>query len=165
MDLSKLKNKTHAYLQKYKYVLLILLLGVSLLLMPTGTSKVPSKSVDTHIAELTHISQHDLASILENIKGAGRVKVLLSLENSAQTDYQLNIDNGNSVGGRQTTVTVTDGDRKETGLIRKTSAPIYRGAIIICDGADNPIVHLSIINAVANITGLRTNQISVLKMQ
>ena len=165
MDLSKLKSNMLSYIQKYKFVALILLLGIFFLLIPTNTSKENSKSVVLPIPEQAHISQDDLISILENIKGAGRVDVLLSLEHSAQTDYQQDTDSGNATGGRQTTVTVTDTNRNESGLIKKTNAPTYRGAIIVCDGADDPTVHLSIVSAVANITGLRTNQISVLKMQ
>lgn len=165
MDISKLKNKTLAYMQKYKFVVLVLLLGVLLLLMPTGSSKDVSKPVTVDTAQQAHISQKELISILENIEGAGRVNVLLSLENTEQTDYQQDTDSGNTTAIRQTTVTVTDADRNESGLVRKKSAPMYRGAIIVCDGADDPFVHLSIVNAVANITGLRTNQISVLKMQ
>ena len=66
---------------------------------------------------------------------------------------------------RFTTVTVTDSQRNERGLINKTSAPIYRGAVVVCDGADNPQVNLDIVSAVSNITGLRSDQISVLKMK
>lgn len=165
MDLSKLKKNTFAYIQKYKFVALILLLGVFLLLIPMDTSTEKPKTVAVQIPEQAHISQNDLISILENVKGAGRVNVLLSLENSSETDYQQDTDSGNATGGRQTTVTVTDTNRNESGLVKKTTAPIYRGAIIVCDGADDPTVHLSIVNAVSNITGLRTNQISVLKMQ
>ena len=165
MDLSKLKSKTLAYVQKYKFLVLALLLGVCLLLMPTGASKDASKPVTTQVPQQAHISQKELISILENIEGAGRVNVLLSVENTEQTDYQQDTDNGSTTSIRQTTVTVTDAERNESGLVRKRTAPMYRGAIVVCDGADDPIVHLSIVNAVANITGLRTNQISVLKMQ
>lgn len=166
MDLSKLKNKALEYIRKYKFVALILLLGVFMLLFPTGrTSKEHSDKAPQTITKQEHISIDDLTAILESIKGAGRVKVLLSLENSEQTNYQQDTDSGNTSGLRQTTVTVTDAERNETGLICKTFAPVYRGAIVVCDGADNPAVQLSIVNAVSNITGLGTNQISVLKIK
>lgn len=165
MDLSKLKMKTGEVAKRYKFVLLVLLVGIVMILMPTGSSKENPPESTTYITDEAHISQEDLASILCRIEGAGRVKVLLSLENSAQTDYQRDIDNASTGNGRETTVTVTDADRNETGLVRKTTAPVYRGAIIVCDGADDPVVHLSLVNAVSNITGLRTNQISVLKME
>ena len=112
-----------------------------------------------------HISQSELSSILSKISGAGRVEVLLATEAYGKTDYQVNIDGSASSGDRLTTVTVTDSQRNEDGLIVKASAPTYRGAIIVCDGADDPTVHLSIVVAVSNITGLRSDQISVLKMK
>lgn len=165
MDLSELKKKIGDIVQRYKFVFLVLLVGVIMILMPTSSSKENSPEPTTSVTDEAHISQEELAAILSRIEGAGRVKVLLSLEYSAQTDYQQNIDGANTANGRETTVTVTDADRNETGLVRKTTAPVYRGAIIVCDGADDPVVHLSLVNAVSNITGLRTNQISVLKME
>lgn len=160
MELPKLKEKLTIAVNKYKYVLLILILGFVLILLPTGKSDdqillKPAISED-------HIDQEALGALLSRTKGAGRVEVLLSLQDSAITQYQENRD-VTSPSSRSTTVTVTDAQRNELGLINKTSAPTYRGAIIICEGADDPAVRLALVEAVSNITGLGTNQISVLK--
>ena len=121
--------------------------------------------IPEQVIEPEHILENELASILSRISGAGRVEVLLATETSGKTDYQMNTDSSGSSGQRITTVTVTDSERNEEGLVIKVNAPTYRGAIIVCDGADDPAVHLSIIGAVSNITGLRSDQISVLKMK
>ena len=41
----------------------------------------------------------------------------------------------------------------------------YRGAIVVCQGADSPAVKLAIVEAVSRATGLGADSISVLKMK
>ena len=166
MDLSKLKKKMFDGIGKYKYPLLILCIGLAFIWIPTGSSASKVKSSEiTQSQEIPYISQDDLAEILSRIKGTGRVEVLLSLEYTDQTEYQQNREFSGGSNERENTVTVTDAQRNESGLISKKYAPVYRGAIVVCDGADDPTVHLSVINAVSNITGLGSHQISVLKME
>ena len=62
------------------------------------------------------------------------------------------------------TVIVSGNDRTESGLVRQINPPVYMGAIVVCQGADDPTVQLAIIDAVSKITGLGTHRISVLKM-
>lgn len=163
MDLSKLKAKIGTYANKYKYVIAIFLLGIALILIPTGKAK--NEATQQITVQEEHIDQAALGKLLSRMQGAGRVEVLLSLQDTQATQYQQNQEGTGDSTGRMTTVTVTDADRNEAGLINKVCAPTYRGAIVLCDGADDPAVRLSIIEAVSNITGLRSNQITVLKMQ
>ena len=62
------------------------------------------------------------------------------------------------------TVTVSGADRREDGLIRQVNPPTYKGAIVVCQGADNGAVRLAIVEAVSRATGLGADKISVLKM-
>ena len=48
---------------------------------------------------------------------------------------------------------------------RKTVYAQYRGALIVCAGADSPQVRLDLVNAVAGLTGLSTDRITVVKMK
>ena len=109
-----------------------------------------------------------LSVLLSKISGAGRVEVLLTLHTGEEYTFQTNESSNSSqdtVSKQTDTVTITDSGHNQTGLIRKTLAPTYRGAVIICEGAENPTVRLAIVEAVANATGLSTNRISVLKMK
>ena len=81
-----------------------------------------------------------------------------------QTDQERdNADGSQSI--RIETVIVNDKDRNQKGLIQQILAPEYRGAIVVCQGADDATVRLAIIEAVADATGLGTDRISVLKMK
>ena len=41
----------------------------------------------------------------------------------------------------------------------------FLGAVVVCQGADDPQVRLQVIDAVSKATGLRSNCIAVLKMK
>ena len=88
--------------------------------------------------------------------------MLLRVGSGAQTVYQTDTD---STGQRADTVTVTDSDRNETGLVTQILPPVYEGAIIVCQGAGDPTVRLAIVDAVTKYTGLGANQVSVLEMK
>ena len=81
-------------------------------------------------------------------------------ENIYQTDIQTDTDRRS-----EDTVLVEDASRTETGLIRRTLEPTYRGAVILCQGADQPSVRLAIVEAVRCVTGLGADRISVLNMK
>ena len=81
-----------------------------------------------------------------------------------QTDDDLT-DSQDSVTSRRDTVIITDGDRAQQGLLCGVDPPEYRGAVIVCQGADQASVRLAIVQAVSNVTGLGADKISVLKMK
>ena len=45
------------------------------------------------------------------------------------------------------------------------SGPLYRGALIVCEGGGNDAVRLQVIEAVAALTGLGSDRIAVVKWQ
>ena len=96
------------------------------------------------------------------------MKVLLSVSQGEQTIYQTDssyAQGQNDTDTRTQTILITDSQRNETGLIHQINPPKYMGAIILAQGADDPVVKLEIVEAVGKITGLGADRISVLKMQ
>lgn len=133
-----------------------------ILLLPTGANAPePAAAVQQ---EAVQTVEQRLESILSGIAGAGRVQVLLTEEEGRQTLYQTDIQSDDS---RRTedTVLVEDAARTETGLVRQTLEPKYRGAVVLCDGADVSSVRLAIVEAVRCVTGLGADRICVLKRQ
>ena len=167
MEIAKWKEKIPKYLKKYKYAAIVLLIGLLLLWLPQLKNSEAPKTTPK-IEENIIDEESKLQGLLSKIEGAGRVEVLLTRSVEAETQYQLNDDissDESSESITQTTVIVTDATRNESGLVRKIIAPVYRGAVVVCDGADNPAVCLSIVDAVSKVTGLSTNHITVLKME
>ncbi len=152
MDILK---KVTEFVGKYRWAVLILLLGVVLMLLPTSENQVqPPAQVEANVQK-EGIGQQ-LTAILGQIKGVGKVQVLLTVENGSNTIYQTDGDK---------TVIITDSNRVQSGLVERVESPEYRGAVIVCQGADSPSVRLNIVEAVASITGLGTDRITVLKMK
>ena len=159
-------NKAAKQLMKYRYVALVLMVGLLLMVIPFNT-KQKSETQSTISAVQEADITEELTTILSKIHGAGKVSVMLTIETGKNTVYQYDTDVSGGEDGslRQDTVIVTDENRVQSGLIQHITAPEYRGAIIVCEGADKPEVRLHIIEAVASVTGLGTDKITVLKMK
>ena len=161
MERSTPKQLINALWGKYKYPILVVLVGLGLMLLPGKKEPEPQEPAET-------VQSPDLearlAAILAQIDGAGQVRVLLTeetgRENVYQTDTQTDTDRRS-----EDTVLVEDAARTETGLIRQMLEPTYRGAVILCQGADQPSVRLAIVEAVRCVTGLGADRISVLNMK
>lgn len=168
MEIKSTLEKVFALVKKYKYVILILLIGLVLLMLPDGETK-HTKTTETTKQDIPETSfEEKLKSILMQIHGAGRVEVMLTVAEGEEIIYQTDDDFSNSADTNNNqidTVIITDSNRNQAGLIRKTNPPVYQGAIIVCQGADNPTVKLAITEAVSKITGIGANCISVLKMK
>ena len=166
MDRRELRQRGVALFQKYRYGLLVFLAGLFLMLLPMGnkTQEIIPEEIRTPNLREEEDFETRLSQILSLVQGAGQVRVFLSLAEGEHTLYQT--DEDLSTGDvRRETVLVTGADRAQNGLIMRIDPPVYQGAIILCQGADNAAVRLSITQAVANATGLGTDQISVLKMK
>ncbi|MBO5867756.1 MAG: hypothetical protein J6Q54_02470 [Oscillospiraceae bacterium] len=167
MEFSKLKEKVNALFRKYKYPLIVLLLGLIFILIPSNKETQLSVTEVTQVYPEETSFEHELADILSKVKGAGRVEVMLTVSKGEEVLYQTdnNITSGaESSGTKTSTVIVSDSNRAESGLVRQVNPAVYYGAIILCQGADDPAVKLALTEAVSRITGIGTNCISVLKM-
>lgn len=159
-----LKDKLKS-LGKYKYVLFVILIGVVLMLLPNKTIR-KSEPAETTISEVNE--EERIQNILQMVHGAGRVAVYLKTERSEQYIYQTDNDTSSTTDRNdqsKDTVLVTDSERNQSGLIQTVLTPKYAGAVIVCDGADDAYVKLSIVDAVSKATGLGSDKISVLKMK
>lgn len=157
MDRSVPKQRINALFGKYKYPILVLLAGLGLMLLPGPAQEPISAPVQT--APEPDLEAR-LETILSQIDGAGQVRVLLTLEKSRETLYQTD-----SRSDSADTVLVEDAERVETGLVRQTIEPVYRGAVILCQGAGDPGIRLAVVEAVRCVTGLGADEITVLNMK
>ncbi len=166
MDWVSIKDRGMEAFKKYRYVLLVLLAGIFLMTFPSGTSEKTQPQQE--VSQIQPGLQDSLSRILSRIDGAGKVDVLLTQAEGEQTLYQTDEDRAlgeNTTDISRKTVLVTNSGREETGLVRQVNPPTYQGAIVLCQGADNAKVKLSIVEAVASVTGLSTDKITVLKMK
>ena len=167
MELKPILEKGKLLLKSHRYVVIILLIGFALMLLPIG-KKTPEKSSTIVTQKVSADIQKQLVETLQKIDGVGEVHLLLTVDSSGETIYQTDLDtstNESAQSNRTETVIVTDANRNQSGLIRKSTEPNYRGAVVICKGGANPQVQLAVTQAVMKSTGLSADQICVLKMK
>ena len=167
MELNKFLNKLKEALLKYKYALIILLIGISFLLIPERRVEQTQRPEESTM-ETNYLSSESISAILQSVEGAGQVRVLLSVASGEEILYQADQDSSVSDDNHSTkteTVILMDTNRVESGLIKQINPPQYLGAIVVCQGADNPTVKLAITQAVSKIVGLSSDKICVLKMK
>lgn len=167
MERLEISAKVKELFGKYKYVLLILAVGIILMSLPEGQRKPVQQEIPAVQPESANRTE-ELEDILGQIAGVGKVRVLLTEAAGAETIYQTDEDSSTASDSdrlRVETVIVSNASREEQGLIRSITPPVYLGAIIVCQGGDSPTVRLSIVEAVSNVTGISSDRITVLKMK
>ena len=166
MDWLKSGSAVSEFIKKNKYVLLIVVLGMFLMAFPTGSKQdVPASSTLT--LEPVVSVEEQLTIILGQIRGVGKVQVMITEQTGSETVYQTDEDRTDGEGSariKKETVIVSSGGI-QSGLVQTVTPPTYLGAIIVCQGAESPAVRLAVANAVSAVTGLGLDRISVLEMK
>lgn len=167
MDIKEAGTKLTDLFKKYRWPLLVVLLGVILMALPFG-SKEENSQPQMQGTVQTKDPQQELMRILAQIRGVGKVEVLLTVKTGETVQYQtdddiITSDTGSTV--RKETVIITDAQRNQQALVTQIFPPEYLGAVIVCQGADDAGVRLAVVEAVSKATGLGADRISVLKMK
>lgn len=152
--------------EKYKIIGIVMAMGAVLLLWPSGED--PPASGFQGGAEAEDTLQQEMEEILSFVDGVGQVRVLLTTERTVEN--RLAQDGEVSYRGDPTVSedysrrweTVMDGDR---AVVTGQMSPVYRGALVVCQGGGQPTVRLAVTEAVAALTGLSADRITVAKWQ
>ena len=169
MELKKWNKSIIAWTGKYKYALGILLVGLLLMMIPSRSDLPPETTEKTGDSILQTLDlSSELSELLSHVQGAGHVKVMLSVSEGEKTLYQSDnnlTQSDTNTSSKSQTILITDSERNQTGLVHQKNPPVYRGAVVLAQGADNPTVRLAIVDAVSKATGLGADKIAVLKMK
>lgn len=160
MEIKQSIESVSGFLKKYRFVCIVILAGILLMTLPMGTTQKSTIQPEKQEAKEPSMETR-LTNILSQIRGAGTVSVMLTIAAGEETVFAS--DQGSS--GQKDTVTVTDEDRTETGLVVQVIPPRYLGALVVCHGADDPNVRLAITEAVSSLTGLGANKITIVRMK
>ena len=169
---NELPKKILAGLKKYKYAVLVLLLGIALMLLPCG-KKEETTETEVQVETLSDEAyaqtlEQRLEDMLCQVSGAGQVRVMLTLQTGSRTEYQTDTQISDSETQSQEerkTVILSEGSAYDKAAVSAVQYPRFQGALILCQGADQSTVRLSLVNAVAALTGLSSGQITVIKMK
>ena len=163
---------------KYKYAALVALIGAGLLLWPglgSGEAAPRPERKEPQSAkggwDLQTV-QTEMENILAAMDGVGQVKVMLTVESDGERqlaqdtelEYSGPTASPEDYSRRSETVLVKGGSGAETVTVRQTY-PTYRGALVVCQGGDRAEVRLAVTEAVAALTGLTSDRVTVAKWQ
>lgn len=171
-ELKSAWDKVKKLVQRFKLPMLFLALGLLLLSMPQTSKKTSASEQQTAPVQTEYDSvkalQECLETVLSSAEGVGRVEIVLSLAKSEESIFQEDVRRTYSDSGstEETTTVFSSGSGSlKEPVVTVTNQPVFRGALVVCDGADSASVRLSIVNAVSGLTGLGSDKITVVKMK
>ena len=93
MGVKAVHQKIVGIIKKYRYVILVLFIGLALMAIPSreNTSETAVKVSDEHAEEKVTVEEK-LAQILSQVDGAGEVRVLLTIAVGEETLFQADED-------------------------------------------------------------------------
>lgn len=162
-------DKWRVRLGKYKYVGIVILVGICLLLLPEmghseNTQSAPALGALEEFC-LEEV-ERKLSSTLSEIEGAGQVSVMLTLKAGprqilAQDGKRATKDGDSDL--TTTTVVLSKGSGQQDTVLLQQLSPQYQGALVVCPGGGDPAVKLKLVEAVSALTGLGADKISICK--
>ena len=152
-------ERGRAFWRRYGPPLLVAALGVVLMALPTGGGQEPAGETEQQEFDLEGFEKK-LSRTLSQISGAGEVEVVLSLDSGSRQVLAQDIK---QEGERVTrdTVTLNRGSGGQSVVPLQTSAPQFRGALVVCPGGGDPQVRLELLKAVSALTGLGADRVCV----
>ena len=177
---------------RVRILLAVGLLGIALLVFSDGKSN-DAGSVSANAAEETRFygaSGYDyeeytsrlearLTELISSVRGAGRAKVMITLECGTEYVYASQqkttsaVSENSDPGGRSSrdekrsgeeNLILIDAGRGEEPLILKEITPTVAGVVVLCSGADDVNVRQQIINVVTTALGTSSNRVCVTGM-
>ena len=163
---------------KYKYAALVALIGAGLLLWPglgepeaDSHPRSPSAQTAQGSWDLQTV-QTEMEEILAAMDGVGQVKVMLTVDSDGERqlaqDTQLSYSGDTAAPedySRKSETVRLDGSGGDEAVVVRTTYPTYRGALVVCQGSPVRGVRLAVTGAVAALTGLPTDRVTVAKWQ
>ncbi|QNL45533.1 stage III sporulation protein AG [Oscillibacter hominis] len=168
------KDAVRSLWDRYKYVVLVILAGVALLAWPSGNREKEAPTAAPTAEEPTlEETEERMQSILSKISGVGNLTLMLTLDSTGEKalaqDTELSYSGATEAPEdyqrRSETVVLSESGGGEGAIITKNTCPVYRGALVVCEGGANPEVKLALTQAVAALTGLSSDRITVVKCQ
>ena len=151
--------------KKYKFVLLVVLVGIILMLLPVSSqtketeenkSQIPQESFDLAAME------QRMEEVLGKIDGVGKLRLMLTLQSGTRLTLAEDTQRDQDRTQRET-VTLNRGSGNQEIVITNRFYPVYQGAVVVCQGADSSAVRLAITETVQALTGLPWDRSRVAK--
>lgn len=161
---------------------LLMILGIGGMLLILLSSLIPEKSQDEAVstepvpaqqtaAAYTAALEEQLSSFISQIEGAGRTKVLVTLENNGETRYLKAENSDQTKGGEESgrdswteEYVLVDGQDGRKTVAVSVEEPVIRGVAVICQGGDQTAVQARVLETVTTLLDISSARVSISKL-
>lgn len=168
-----------------RLILILGILGMALILLSSflpkqSSAKAAESGTTTKLSadEYTEKLEQKVTSLAESICGAGKVKVMITLENGVEyvyansekktTDNTQDYESGapkksTDKGSLEQDVIVIDGQDGKQALVVTQREPTVKGVVVVCEGGGNINVKQSLTDAITTALNLKSNRVTVVQ--
>ncbi len=164
----------------------ILILGAVGILLIVASGFLPSQGQEEESQQdaqaVQEISSDDYVKAMEDrlydlvtsIEGVGRAKVMVTLESSGETVYATegksnsNLVQGEAGASQKVTesteesyILVEGKDGAKQALVSKQLEPPIKGVVIVCQGAQDPVVQERVLQSVTTALGISSSKVCI----
>ncbi len=154
------------------------ILGVALLVIPEF---IPEKVDTTEVLtadDFIRRTEEQLTALIASIDGAGRCRVMVTLENGVEyvyateqktnTDRQEDVSDGDTRltqrDDNESTAVLIDTDNGREGLLITEIQPTVRGVVVVCEGGDDEAVRARVSQAVTVALNVSSKRVCITKL-
>ncbi len=152
-------------------VLIMFLLFFSEFINENNNETVSKENTEIYSSQYIKTTEKELEELLENINGAGDVKVMITLENCYEnvfakgyTEKNDNKTDSQKSESEEEYIIIKNGSNTEKCLVVKVYEPTVKGVAVIAQGAGNVQVKNAITQTVCALFDISTAKVSVEKM-
>lgn len=175
-------NKLFIKIKQDKKLALILILAAAGSLLLVISELIPdaknakkemiSGENDVYLTEYRTALEDSLERMISEIAGAGKCRVMITLDCSVEKVYAQNIsfesdlyEGKNKQSDIKEYVILKSGTSAEGGLLVSVIEPRVRGVAVVCEGGDSYLIKTAITDAVTSLFSIGGNKVSVAKMK
>ncbi len=152
-------------------MLLISAVGLTGILLLTFSEIYPDKKDEafeqtdcvSDVREYEESLEKRLKELLSQIKGAGKISVMVTLDSGNENIYAKEEKHGEK--NTESRYVIVDDAGDEVGLLLRVTEPEVRGVAVVCEGAASAQVRQEIINTVSAVLNISTNRISIAQIR
>ena len=163
-------NKIISFIDRIKdnkkiryFIVFLIAVAIIVLFSSSFISNKSEKNGETGVSEYVNEMENKLSAVLSNVKGVGKVSVILKVDGGMETVLATK------------TTTVENGGKKETEetpilvngktVVVKELYPTISGVIVVAEGADSISVMRKIQEATVSLLGISLDKIEILTMK
>ena len=144
-------------------ILGMLLIGISEWIperQPEQSAETESTVSALSAAEYASELETRLEILIQQMEGAGNVRVMVTMAESSRTVYATDTETDGNGSTRSEHLLLADGS-SPPALVETTQLPQVQGVAVLCEGGDNAAVQARITEMVDVLTGAGASHISV----